>query len=172
MFGSVPRDFSIGHPIHVQSMTTNAHRQWLAAPLTLLASCASMMAGTESSIRVTSTPPGASVMTDSGLEVVAPCTVTLRNGDEVELTATHEAHPGEVRSFRSVPDLSRWSVGNIIMIGSVACMMSDVANPAAYVHKHDVHFDFTSSTQELAARELAERLARIQKHRSYGGTLK
>ncbi|QDV08668.1 hypothetical protein Poly30_42210 [Planctomycetes bacterium Poly30] len=153
-------------------MTTDFRSLWLALPLGLLASCASMMAGTESTILLTSTPTGAAVVTSAGDQVLTPCELTLRNGEEVELSATHPDCPGEVRVATSVPDLSRWCAGNVLMIGSVACMMSDVANPDAYVHKHNLHFDFTSSVQEQTAKDLAEKVARLKKRRSYGGTLR
>ncbi len=147
-----------------------------AAPCLVLApfmgSCASMMCGTESAITVTSTPPGAKVTTSTGLEAEAPCTLSLPNGAEVAITAEHKEHPGDVRTVQSVPDLSRWYVGNLVMIGGAAGMVSDMANPTNYVHKHDVHFDFSVPVDELVRRERAKAEKARQRRASSGGTLR
>ena len=153
-------------------MTTSFHWLSAAAPLLMLASCASMMAGSDSSITITSTPPGAKITTCTGLEAQAPCTLTLPNGADVCITAQHGDCPGDVRSVMSVPDISRWYAGNLIMIGGTAGMLSDMANPSAFVHKQDVHFDFRFSAEEIAEMEGAQAKRLQQRRASYGGTLR
>ena len=137
-----------------------------------LGSCATMMCGSESAITVTSTPPGAVVTTSTGLEAEAPCTLSLPNGAEVAITAQHEAHPGDVRTVQSVPDLSRWYAGNLVMIGGAAGMVSDMANPCAYVHKDDVHFDFSVPEDELAKQASIKAEKDRLRRASSGGTLR
>lgn len=131
-----------------------------------------MMAGSESSITITSTPSGAAVTTCTGLSAETPCTLSLPNGVDVRITAEHASHPGDVRTLESIPDLSRWYVGNLVMIGGAAGMVSDVANPAAYVHKQDVHFDFLTPVNVLEEREQARAERRRQRELSSGGTLR
>ena len=154
------------------AMSTSLLRLLTASALLTLASCASMMAGSDSSIAITSTPPGATITTCTGLEAKAPCVLTLPNGADVTITAQHLDHPGDVRKVLSVPDLSRWYAGNLIMIGGAAGMVSDVANPSAYVHKRDVHFDFSFSEAELAELEAAKQERLHQRRASSGGTLR
>ena len=137
-----------------------------------LGSCASIMTGTESCIAVTSMPAGAKVTTSTGLETETPCTLSLPNGAEVMITAEHGGHPGDVRTVKSVPDLSRWCAINLFMIGGTAGMVSDMANPTAHVHKLDVHFDFSVSAEELARRAQAKKDHARQRRADSGGTLR
>lgn len=146
-------------------------RPLLLAPL-LLGSCASIMTGSTSSIQVTSTPVGATVITSTGLEATTPCSLELPNGTDVTIKAQHAECPGDIRAEVSVPDLSRWSAANLIMIGGTAGMISDKANPQAYVHKHDVHFDFSCSAEEVEAAKAAEAAKKRKRRQSSGGTLR
>ena len=146
-------------------------RPLLLAPL-LLGSCASIMTGSTSSIQVTSTPVGATIVTSTGLKATTPCSLELPNGTDVTINAQHEERPGDVRAEVSVPDLSRWTAGNLIMIGGTAGMISDKANPKAYVHKQDVHFDFSCSAEEVEAAKAAEAERRRRLRESSGGTLR
>ncbi len=139
----------------------------VAAPLT---SCATIMVGNTSTIEVTSTPTGAVITSSTGLEAVTPCDLVLPNGREVELTATHDAHPGDQRKRSSVPDTSRWAAGNVIF-GGAAGLASDAANPQARVHKGDIHFDFTRTVEELEAIDAAKAAAKAAAKKRSGGTM-
>ncbi|QDV08145.1 hypothetical protein Poly30_36810 [Planctomycetes bacterium Poly30] len=142
----------------------------LALATVSLTSCASMMVGETSTIEVTSTPSGAVVTSSTGLEATTPCQLVLPNGTEVELTATHEDHPGDIRVIPSVPDTSRWAAGNVLF-GGAAGLASDAANPRARVHKADIHFDFTRSVEAIERAEAEEAANAADAKRRAGGTM-
>ena len=95
-----------------------------------------MIAGSESSVRITSIPSGVGFRTNTGQYGVTPTHLDLPNGKTVTVTYK-DPESKKVHSVTSTPTLHRAIVGNLILGGPIGLVV-DFINPETRVHKDDI----------------------------------
>jgi hypothetical protein len=101
-----------------------------ALVLTAAAGCGVLVHGTSQKILCTTSPPGALVKSAGGYECKTPCAVTLKRKNDVTLTIEREGYETMTLSIRSV--ISKYSAGEILLPGGLACWGIDLASGGGY----------------------------------------
>lgn len=102
----------------------------------LLASCATLINGSDTAVTVESTPPGAHFTTDRvGLSGVTPSTLTVPNDKKPVLyTFTLDGYEKTLHTDKA--KVSNWIIGNAIL-GGIIGFIIDVVADGSHIH-HDV----------------------------------
>lgn len=113
-----------------------------------LGACASMIAGTRKSVRVTSDPPGALVRIDGTTRAVTPAVIYPSIRADHLVTVELAGFPAQ--RFELKRTHSGWLAANLAN-GVVPGVLMDVATGAAYsFHVNGIHAAFGADARELA----------------------
>ena len=90
-----------------------------AVAATMVSGCATVLRGTEQDYAITSTPPGATVTTTTGVECVTPCELKLKRKDGFTATFTLPGYETQTAEVDSVFTGGAALAGNAIFGGLI-----------------------------------------------------
>lgn len=94
-----------------------------------LAACASIMNGTHQNIALSSNPPGATAKTNSGVQCLTPCVLSLERSANQTIMIEKEGY--EQASAALAKSASGWLWGDLV-VGGLIGLAIDFATGAAY----------------------------------------